>query len=166
MVDLSQEVAEPSPHVHPGFDWVASVLFELKTSSRWGQEGLRAGAWISLYNVVHILCFRAAACPCAGEYQDENRSTECKRCDFGTYQDTFAVLALSCLVGICGEPLASSSLQFVMCSHPPAAWLSVRNVDSWYTYLPIHACVFGYMLTCLPIYVYKCCVHSTYAWIM
>ena len=23
----------------------------------------------------------------AGEYQDENRSTECKRCDFGTYQD-------------------------------------------------------------------------------
>ena len=24
---------------------------------------------------------------CAGEYQDELQSTECKRCDFGTYQD-------------------------------------------------------------------------------
>ena len=36
----------------------------------------RAGAWVTF----------------AGEYQDEIRSTECKRCDFGTYQDTFAVV--------------------------------------------------------------------------
>jgi hypothetical protein len=51
---------------------------------------------------VLVRYFRAGAVIFAGEYQDEIRSTECKRCAIGMYQDTFAaVLRLSyCLVHI------------------------------------------------------------------
>lgn len=41
---------------------------------------------------VSVPYFRAGAAIFAGEYQDEIRSTECKRCAIGMYQDTLAAV--------------------------------------------------------------------------
>ena len=49
-----------------------------RPSSRSDSSNLRV---FLVFVIVSILFFSA------GEYQDELQSTECKRCDFGTYQD-------------------------------------------------------------------------------